>query len=103
MRENCPFPATQAETLPGTLPTVSPASDAPQGGHSPANRTAGTMKEQCSNCTATDWQQAHFIAGRLLCETCWSGREPAVSMVPTPAERQLLIEWIRPLNRGGRP
>jgi hypothetical protein len=60
-------------------------------------------KEPCNGCGCTDYQVAHFIAGRLLCEEkCWQGREPAVHMPPTPEGRAQLDLWTRP-HRGVSP
>jgi len=67
------------------------------------SENTATMKESCA-CGCTDWQLAHFIAGRLFCETCWASREPAVSMPPTPAEARQLELWIAgQTSRGARP
>jgi hypothetical protein len=100
MRENCPFPATRADTLPASAPSVSPGPAAARGGQSVAIRTTGTPREPCAFCGDTTWTEAHFSLGRIVCLTCYAGREPAVAMPPTPLEQLLLEQWIRPLNRG---
>ena len=70
----------------------------------PEPTTTTTTREPCATCSSTTWTEAHFVFGRIVCLTCWRGSQrPAVSMPPTPRERQLLFEWIRPLNRGARP
>ena len=102
MRENRSSVASEAPTLPAGLPSVSTASEWRSPAHSAPNRTATSMKEPCS-CGCTDYQLAHFVAGRLFCETCWAGREPAVAMPPTRLEQLLLEQWIASLNRGARP
>jgi hypothetical protein len=65
---------------------------------------ADTGKEQCANCTATDYEVAHYTGGMLLCDACYRGVAVAkkAAQPPTPRERQLLFEWIAPLNRGAR-
>jgi hypothetical protein len=95
---DAPSPATQPGALPAPVPTVSTASQGHDLGSSGHNRTTASMKELCNAC-GCDWQQAHFIAGRLLCERCWAGREPAAAMPPTPAERRQLDLWMAPQSR----
>jgi hypothetical protein len=98
-----PVPATRADTLPASAPSVSPGPAAARGGQSVAIRTTTSMKEPCNACGA-DWQQAHFTqGGRLLCELCWQGQRPATSMPPTRLEQLLLEQWIAPLNRRAQP
>jgi hypothetical protein len=94
--------STDMQSVVIASPAPSVATNHAQGAGVAATTQAVAGKERCNACGA-DWQQAHFIAGRLLCERCWAGREPATSMVPTPRERQLLFEWIRPLNKGVSP
>ena len=53
-------------------------------------------REPCCGCSCTDYTEAHYAAGRLVCSTCWSGREPPVAMPPTPAQREALARWCAP-------
>ena len=100
MRENCPFAATLADALPAGPPSASSPARRGVAGQSAAIRTTTTsMKEPCNACGCGDWQQARFIAGRLLCETCWAGRIPAASMVPNAHEQIALAEWLAPQPR----
>jgi hypothetical protein len=64
-----------------------------------------TVADACDLCgaVASNGDVLHFAWGKLWCPECWAGREPAAAMVPTPRERQLLIAWIRPLNKGVSP
>jgi len=62
-----------------------------------------SVADACDLCGQPVEGTAHYIMGKLLCEECQAGQRPAVSMLPTPQERQLLFEWIAPLNRGARP
>jgi hypothetical protein len=103
MRENRLSVASEALALPGDSPSVSTASEGRGPPHSAPNRTTGTPRDACDLCGSTCWDTAHFAVGKLWCEECWAGREPAVSMPPTPREQLLLATWIAPLNRGARP
>ena len=61
-----------------------------------------TTRDCCDICgSASD--VFHWAMGRLWCEECFAGQRPAVAKPCTPRERQLLLAWIQPLNRGGRP
>jgi len=74
-----------------------------------AGVTAATLRRTVADCcdlcgaVAADGDVMHFAMGKLWCSECHAGQRPAVSMLPTPQERQLLFEWIAPLNRGARP
>ncbi|MGB8294243.1 MAG: hypothetical protein WCG85_02325 [Polyangia bacterium] len=87
--------STDTQSAEIASPTPSLATNHAQG----AGVTAATLphagKELCNAC-GSDWQQAHFIAGRLLCEVCYAGRQPAVAMPPTKAQQLALDLWVRP-------
>jgi len=40
--------------------------------------------------------QAHFVAGRLVCKLCWQGRKAATSMAPTEAGKAAIKAWLAP-------
>jgi hypothetical protein len=65
---------------------------------------ARTMKEQCANCTATDYEQAHWTGGMLLCDACYRCVAAAkkAAKPPTPAQQRSLLDWIAP-HRGAQP
>jgi hypothetical protein len=98
MRENLPFPATMAETLPGPAPTVSPDTVAARGGHSAANLPQVAGKEPCATCGTTAWVDAVFSNHALYCGSC--AREirkvqESPPMPPTASQRRQLELWIR--------
>jgi hypothetical protein len=94
-----PDPATQAGAVPGGPPSVGASSAAARGGHSAPVRTARTPREPCTFCGATDWGEAHFVFGRIVCLTCWRGQRPAKAMPPTPSEQRQLALWMAPQPR----
>ena len=63
---------------------------------------ARTMKEQCANCTATDYEQAHWTGGMLLCDACYRCVAAAkkAAMPPTVSQRAQLDLWVRGPFRG---
>jgi hypothetical protein len=56
-----------------------------------------TGKEQCANCTATDYELAHYTGGMLLCDACYRGVAVAkkAAQPPSPREAAQLEMWIR--------
>jgi len=63
MRENCPFPATQAETLPAAAPTVSPATAAARGGQSAAKYPHRRVFVDASWRSARAWIERAYPSG----------------------------------------
>ena len=63
MRENLPFPATVAETLPGTAPTVSPGTVAAPGGRTAAKYPHRRVFVLASWRSAYAWIEAAYPAG----------------------------------------
>jgi hypothetical protein len=53
-------------------------------------------REPCAFCGDEHWTEAHFSAGRLICQLCWSGRKPAEAMPPTEAGTRVIAAWLRP-------
>jgi len=53
-------------------------------------------REPCAFCGDEHWTEAHFAAGRLVCQLCWNGRAPAVAMPPTEAGKRAIASWLRP-------
>jgi hypothetical protein len=60
-----------------------------------------TTRDCCDICGAAS-DVFHWAMGRLWCEECWQGREPAVSMVPTKSQAAQLSLWMQP-HRSVRP
>lgn len=53
-------------------------------------------REPCAFCGAQDWVEAHFTCGRLVCATCFAGRQPATPQPTSPAGRAANAAWIAP-------
>jgi hypothetical protein len=53
-------------------------------------------REPCCFCGDRNWTDAHYSAGRLLCQVCWAGRTPAVAMPCTAAQQTQLADWLAP-------
>jgi hypothetical protein len=63
-------------------------------------------REPCAFCGMSDWTEAHFAAGRLVCSTCWAGRQPAESMPVSELGKRQIQLWLAPRppkQEGGRP
>lgn len=60
-------------------------------------------RKPCGLCGATDWTEAHFALGRIVCPTCWAGQQPAPAMPPTARERQLILDWTAPTAPPRKP
>lgn len=63
-------------------------------------------REPCAFCGAEDWVEAHFTAGRLVCATCYQGREPAKAQPVSEAGKRAIQLWLQPRapkQEGGRP
>jgi len=104
MRENLPFGASEAPTLPARLPSVRVAIARCGPAHSAPNLPQRAQREPCSGCGCTDWLEGHFALGRLWCPTCWQGSQrPAAHMLPTLEGRAQLDLWMRGPQRGARP
>jgi len=90
---NVPFSASEAPTLPADPPTVSTASEGRGPAHSGHNLP---QRDACDLCGSTCWDSAHFAMGKLWCEECWQGREPAEAKPPSPSEARQLALWMLP-------
>jgi hypothetical protein len=53
-------------------------------------------RDHCDNC-GSEFSEGRFVAGKVWCADCYSGRKPPVAMPPTPAQRQQLRLWCAPL------
>jgi hypothetical protein len=100
-----PVPATVAEALPGTVPTVSPASEGRGLAQSVANLPQVAGKEPCATCGSSTWTEAVFSNHALYCADC--AREirrvqESPPMPPTPSQQRSLLDWIAP-HRSVRP
>ena len=90
--------ATLAEALPGTVPTVSTASEGRAHGHSVAKVPQVAGKEPCDLCGA-NWETAHFALGKLWCPSVGQGATPPRRCHPRqPSDASLTCGW--PLSRG---
>jgi hypothetical protein len=54
------------------------------------------QRDACDLCGSTCWDSAHFAMGKLWCEECWQGREPAEAKPPSPSEARQLALWMLP-------
>ncbi|MGA7741188.1 MAG: hypothetical protein WBP56_14490 [Polyangia bacterium] len=63
MRENCPFPATQANALPAAVPTVSPPSPRGVAGHSVAKYPHRRVFVDASWRSARAWIERAYPSG----------------------------------------
>jgi hypothetical protein len=55
-------------------------------------------RDVCDNC-GSELSEGHFVAGKLWCADCWSGRKPPVARPPNKDQQTQIEAWLAPKQK----